>query len=299
MTLEKCATHWIEHASRWGLQCITPTMEPELFPSRQGHKNHLRPKLTANMRVRDGSIWFNADATSWLGDLKNVHLIIKEHYNWYMKRASAAEGRLWKLPNRYVVMSVGWRAVQIACIWAVALYGSKLWWDPKALGRQDDPKLLLNQQARSRLGVLCTTPQRAPMREAGLTPTPVISDSRQQWFTARLANAYSNEGKTLHQTPSSGELICRVVNNENGHGYTTDGMNWPTSGEESVVRTIILDNKSAANRYVQRRKWGRSKCRPRDLNLVDQWIALQWWLSGSHSNISSRKRIEVLPQHSG
>jgi hypothetical protein len=49
------------------------------------------------------------------------------------------------------------RAVQIACVQVVALYGSELWWDPRETGRRDDLQLLLNRQARSTLGALPTT----------------------------------------------------------------------------------------------------------------------------------------------
>jgi len=81
------------------------------------------------------------------------------------------------------------RAVQISCVQAVTLYGSKLSWDPKETGRREDLELLLNRQARSTMGALPTTPPGALMRDSGLTPAAVALDSRQQQFTARLANA--------------------------------------------------------------------------------------------------------------
>jgi len=84
------------------------------------------------------------------------------------------------------------------------------------------------------------------MREAGLTPTPVILDSRQQRFTARLANACSNNLKELHRNPASGAPICRVVKKEHEHGRTTELMNWPAPGEEPEVRTTILNDTTAA-----------------------------------------------------
>jgi hypothetical protein len=91
------------------------------------------------------------------------------------------------------------------------------------------------------------------MREAGLTPALVIVDSRQQGFTARLANACGYNVKVLHQNPASGPAICRVVKKEHENSQTTKGMNWPALGEESEVRTIILDDDIAAMRAVQRR----------------------------------------------
>ena len=62
----------------------------------------------------------------------------------------------------------------VACVQAVALYGSEHQWDPKDVRRRDDLQLLLNQQARSILGGLPTTPQGELMRESGLTPGPAI-----------------------------------------------------------------------------------------------------------------------------
>jgi len=64
------------------------------------------------------------------------------------------------------------------------------------------------------------------MRESGLTPAHVILDSRQQRFTVRLANACSSQLKELHNDPSSGRPICRVVETDHEHDQTTEGMNW-------------------------------------------------------------------------
>jgi len=94
----------------------------------------------------------------------DAHLTFKEQHNRCMKKARAAEARLRTLTKTYGVVPESVRAVLVACVQAVALYGSKLWWDPREVGRRDDLQLLLNQQARSILGVLPTTPQGALMR---------------------------------------------------------------------------------------------------------------------------------------
>ena len=174
-----------------------------------------------------------------------------------MKKAWAAEARLQTLTKTYGVVPESVRAIQVACIHAVALYGSELWWDPREVGRRDDLQLRLNRQARSILGALPTTPWGALMRESGLTLAPVILDSRQQRFAARLENACSSKLKELHQNPSSGARICRVVRKEHEHSRTTEGMNWPAPGEEPVVRTTILDAtgaKSAARRWAREKE---------------------------------------------
>jgi len=114
------------------------------------------------------------------------------------------------------------------------------------------------------------------MRESGLTPAPVILDSRQQRFAARLADACSSKLKELHRNPSSSAPICRVVKEEHEHGRTTEGMVWPAPGEESVVRTIHLDEATAAKTTAQ--PWAREK----EAQIgVGVWM---WWTDGSCSD---------------
>jgi len=52
-----------------------------------------------------------------------------------MKRASAAEVRLRSLTETYVIVPVSLQAVQVACVNAVALYGSELRWNLRQVGR--------------------------------------------------------------------------------------------------------------------------------------------------------------------
>jgi len=174
-----------------------------------------------------------------------------------MKKAKAADARLRTQTTTYGIVPESVRAVQVACVQVVALYGSALWWDAKEAGRRDDLQLLLNRQARSILGALPSTPQGALMTESGLTPAPVVLDSRNQQFAVRLADACSGKLKEFHRNPSSGAPICRVVKEELEHGRTTEGMMYPVPGEESVVRTIILDDTTASRRTVQH--WAREK----------------------------------------
>ena len=54
--LERCAAKSIEWASRRGLQFNTAKTEAVLFTRRWGPRKHLRPKLTAKIRVGNGSI---------------------------------------------------------------------------------------------------------------------------------------------------------------------------------------------------------------------------------------------------
>jgi len=65
----------------------------------------------------------------------DAHLTFKEYHNRCMKKARAAEAHLRSLTKTYAVVSACVRAVLVAYIQAVALYGSELWWDPKEVRR--------------------------------------------------------------------------------------------------------------------------------------------------------------------
>jgi hypothetical protein len=133
----------------------------------------------------------------------DVHLMFKEHHNRCIKTARAAEASLPTLTKTYGVVSESLPAVQVACIQALALNASELWWDPREIGRQDDLQLL-NRQPRSILGSLPTTLRGALMRESGHAPAPVIVDSRQPRFTERIDTVGSSNLNVVHKNPSSG-----------------------------------------------------------------------------------------------
>jgi len=207
-TLERHAAKSIAWASRRGLQFDTPEMQAALCTCRQGHMKHLRPKLTVKIMVGNGFIQFNKQATCWLGVCMDAYLTYKVHHNRCMKKSRAAEARLRTVTKKSGAVPEIVSAVQIACAQAVVLYRSKLWWDPKEVGRRDHLQILLNRQAMSVPGALPITPRGALMRESELTPAPVILDSRHQQFAARLANACSSKLKEVDEDPSSGTPIC-------------------------------------------------------------------------------------------
>jgi hypothetical protein len=192
-----------------------------------------------------------------------------------MKKARGAVARLRTLTRTYRVVPESIRAVQVACVQAVPLYGSEIWWDPREVGRRDDLQLLLNQPARSILGVLPMTPRGSLMRESGLILAPVIMDSSQQRLAARIENACSSKQKELYKNPASGAPICRAVRKEHEHGRTTEGMSWPAPGEQPVVSTTILDDTTAAKSAAQR------SAREKE-GTAGAGVSM-WWTDGSHS----------------
>ena len=125
--LERWAGKSIAWASRRGLHFDIAKMDAPLFTRKRGHKKHLWPKLTAKITVGNGFIQFNKEATHWLGVWMAAHLTWKEHHNRCRRKARAAEGRLRTLTKTYGVVPETVRAVQVACIQAVAVYGSELW----------------------------------------------------------------------------------------------------------------------------------------------------------------------------
>jgi hypothetical protein len=137
---------------------IQEKTEAALFTCRQGHKKHLQLKLTAKMRVGEGFIRFNEEATRWLGAWMDVHLTFKKHHNRCIKKARAAEPRLRTITKSYRVVPESVSSIQIVCTQAVALHRSEPWWDPKDVGGRDDLQIFLNQHARSILSALPTTP---------------------------------------------------------------------------------------------------------------------------------------------
>jgi hypothetical protein len=65
--LEASAAESIQWASRRDLQFDTAKTDAALFTDRRGHKKHLCPKLTTKIKVGDGFVRFNKEATWWLG----------------------------------------------------------------------------------------------------------------------------------------------------------------------------------------------------------------------------------------
>jgi len=129
-----------------------------------------------------------------------------------MKKPRAAVAHLRIQTTMHGVVQVWVRAVQIVCNEAVTLYGCELWWDTRETGRREAHQLLLMQQARTTLGALPRTPLVALTRDSGLTPGPAALDSRQQQFTARLANACEGSKlKVVHDHLTPGTPICKVI----------------------------------------------------------------------------------------
>jgi hypothetical protein len=250
--LQSCTRESIDWAERWELEFDPAKTEATLFTRRRGHEKHLRQKLTAKIRVGNGLVRFNKEATRWMGVWMDPHLTIKEHHNRCMKKARAAEARLRSLTRTYGVIPACVRAVHIACVQAIVLYGSELGWDPKERSRRDDLQLLLNRQARSTLAALPTTPRGALMRDSGLTPVAVALEARQQRFVARLKNeCEGSKSMELLEFPTPGGPVGTVAATEYACGRRAETMRWPDPGEKPAVKATILEDDTEAKRAAE------------------------------------------------
>jgi hypothetical protein len=133
--LEVCAAECIVWASRRDLQFDTAKTEAALFTRRRSHKKHLRPKLTAKIKVGNGFVRLNKEVTRWLRVWMDAHVTFKEHHNLCINKARAAEARLRVLTKMHGIIPDRLSAVLMTCDQAITLYGSELWWDPRAIGR--------------------------------------------------------------------------------------------------------------------------------------------------------------------
>jgi len=89
----------------------------------------------------------------------DANMTLKKDHNRCPKNASTAEARLRSLIRTHGVVRTCIRAVLIACVQAIGLYGSELGLDSKEHSRREDLQHPLMCQARSTWGVLPTTPR--------------------------------------------------------------------------------------------------------------------------------------------
>jgi hypothetical protein len=111
--LERCAAMIIEWASKQGRQLDTAKTVAARFTRRPGHRKHLRPTLTAMIRVGSRVIRFNTQAKRWLGVWMGAHQTSKEQHIRCMQNASAAEARLRTLTTTYGIVPESVRAVEV------------------------------------------------------------------------------------------------------------------------------------------------------------------------------------------
>jgi len=83
---------------------------------------------TAMIKVGEREIGFNKEATRWLGIWLDSYLTLREHQKTMAKKARKAMTGLRRLKGQMGLTSANCRKVMMACVQAVAMYGSELWW---------------------------------------------------------------------------------------------------------------------------------------------------------------------------
>ena len=136
-----------------------------------------------------------------------------------------------------------------------------------------------------------STPRGALMRDSGLTPAPVVFDSRQQRFAARLANACEGTKlKELHDYPTSGAPIWRVVSQSmsvaNGSDHALTSSRRRTGG-----RGLYTGRGHSKESCEAIQEGERSQSRCTCLNVVDGQIGNGRPKSGSRSSKQTQRQL--------
>jgi len=80
----------------------------------------------------------------------------------------------------------------------------------------------------------------------------------------------------VHDHPTSGAPVCRVITKEHERGREAETMRWPNPEEEPAVKTVILSEDTAAKKEAIR--WARE----REAKVgAGVWM---WWRDGSRSD---------------
>jgi hypothetical protein len=86
------------------------------------------PKLAQRIRIGTNEIGYNKEATRWLEVWIDGQLTFATHHNIMMRKARQAQVRLKGLCKTRGLPPANVQKIQIACIQAVALFGSEIWW---------------------------------------------------------------------------------------------------------------------------------------------------------------------------
>lgn len=146
-----------------------------------------RARQIAETRLKIGGkvVFFNEEATRWLGVWLDSQLNFSLHINKRMKKAKAAEFMIKQLSKTQGLCPGLVQRIQITAVQSVALYGAELWWKGQKNYEKDLQKLI-NRQARSITGMYRSSPISPLMNDSGLLPAHILLDSRQRVYALRI-----------------------------------------------------------------------------------------------------------------
>jgi len=185
-----------------------------------------------SVQVGSAIVNFNKSATKWLGMWIDSALSFRQHHHAMLKSARNAQARLRRHAGKMGLVPDSVRRTQVACVQAVALYGSELWWKGEevygSVGKAADLQKLVNQQARAATGCFRSTNQGELMLESGLRCATSLLNNRSRRFALRLAS--------LPQGDGVGEIIGE--RSELGRRLTT----WlGLEGASNYERTVVCE----------------------------------------------------------
>jgi hypothetical protein len=131
-----------------------------------------------------------------------------------MGKARKAQHRLRRLTGNMGLVPENVRRTQVACVQAVALYGSELWWkgegEKGTIGRASDIQSLTNQQARAITGCFKSTNAGQLVLMSGLRPAHSLLNNRGRRYALRMATLpEGDQARELLGAPS--ELGTRLT----------------------------------------------------------------------------------------
>jgi len=248
--LTNAATYAVEWASENAVAFDVDKTEAMLLTRK--HKIEWNTEI----QVDGQTVKFNKQATRWLGIWIDSSLSLKDHHQAMMKKARNAQQRMRRLTGRMGLVPENVRRTQVACVQAVAMYGSELWWKGEnengTIGRANDLQILVNQQARDITGCFKSTNQGEPMPLSGLRPArPLLSYLGRQ-FALRMA--FLPEGDQAgHPMGAPSEICKRLVT-----WLGDTGRHETTSLQEDILlkADVIVYDREAAKIAAQKPRPG-------------------------------------------
>jgi len=173
------------------------------------------------------------------------------------KKARKAMARLWRLVGQMGLTSANCRKVMIACVQAVALYGSELWWqgegEPGMVGAEEELQKMVSQQARAVTGCFRTTNLGALMAEASLRPAAAQLENRQRRFATRLLTL--PEGSEAKKVVGADSKLGGRLRGALGYAGRVEKIVMPAK-PSGLGAEVIVEERQAAKRVAEQEREG-------------------------------------------
>jgi hypothetical protein len=213
------------------------------------------PKMKPKIRVGNHEVVYNKEATRWLGVWLYNMLTLRDHKKRTIVKASRAQNRVRSLMVKRGLTPGSCQRIQIAAVQAVALYGTKQWWDGQE-GRAQEVQKLLNEEGRRVTGCFRTSPQGVLMNDAGLRPAKAMVNNRVRCYKLRQmmmpdslggGKMLKKRGSVLQRVEGIDELIPEEFLERRSYERTT-----LLKIHESLKGKVIIQNEEQALEEARR-----------------------------------------------